>query len=1638
MRIRNILSGLALLLLTALPQGVLAQQQKISIVPTDRQVSYAARRTVTNSQEKKKDPLLDMMKNHRRQDKGWGWARQTRAFRPTLNNLLMKQAPIQITTEQLRRAAKEKAKAPYIPDDNHKHLIVNVIYNSIDENMDEGLFDLDVETGKLTLLAGDFIENYENYGFNGGGYIWNGKYRGVFYDDEYNIVSSGNQATVMEFSMDDWSLTNIFDVPYMSSMAVECATQFNADGTTSVLGQYWGVDQDGNLSLRYATLDDDGVLTTQFGKPATKHMMAMGVTKDGRLYGVAKDGNLYRIDRNTGEEILVGPTGLEDIEDYEGEYWIQSGEIDPRDDTFYWMVEHTKVYWTQLVAVNLETGKATSLIDFPGDVQSVGMVIAPQQRKNETPDMVTNLTASFAPLQNTGTGSFTAPAVSFDGKQLAADAQLCYHIYVNGVKQATADNHTTPGATVNFSISNNVKENAENTIRVTVSLGEDGEESLSATTTAWEGYGIPEAPKNVSMTFDETANTATITWEAPAKGDNAGVRGGTVDKVCYKVYRLVNGERTGIIPNGDALADDVRSVTYTLSEEDKAMTLADLSFAVEAWGAPWFVPTETLAGEAATTNSIIVGKGKETPYFVDFANNYYKINQKDFTIINSNNDSRSWVWCPPHYSGGKDLCGAVACSNYSGTTSMDDWFITPGIALQAGKTYHYKSYVHGPGANVNWYEFGEVWIGTDRTAESMTMPLVPATQITDYMYLEADFTVPEDGNYYFGIHSVSEPEQWEIALFDIYIGEKTEDAIDNMAPAAGVMAVTPVYGVTKTDDNGKTIYCGTADIQVTLPTEKTDGSALADGELLDVTVKATPMGDESQATAVTIAEYNGQVKGAVLSIKTGDLPSGEYAFSLQTACAEHRSPLVVKNAYVGWDNAVAIPTGMRGITSGSKLYVQFPEVNQPAGANGAYLPQITYRAYGGSKASQLSYYAEQGYDYVYDMIEPDGVSVNNKIAVPDFDAQEGMQYLWQWYVMAVSKNADGKNIYSQLVPIRTVVGEPAPAPVIETGEYEGILDAEINYELLETWNYYMNRGQVICGVSPVEDQFGFDVGKSWNIFSAFTGILSTHFKKVDLSTLTTPVFACDIIMEDAEAGMEIVLNGPDGKQAIYTQTVMDGAQHISIPLDEFRSWGWVQPTMRAVFNIAEEGDRIHDIFVDNVGIYDQLDCNLAVNGMEAPAEMKSGQEAVVNVTVMNMGQRPVSNYTVSLAEDGVTIMSETFKHALKPGEVQVVQFCYQPNTVTDYDMVGQEEAEKVLVATVDAEGDVKEDDNMAETAVTIAVNGGKKNSHPDHVVAQQTEGAVHVTWDFDFQQTAQVVTESFEDYELWYTGGVKSGAPEGFLGAWKLVDGDNKPTYTWEYLDLITPYAGEPQAFQVFNGELFKGTTKYYYWGLDAVSGDQYLVSMNPADGNYTPQPDDYLISPIVTGGSAVEFYYAALHNYPQGLEVLYSETGRDISDFKLLQTLDDATGSEWNLAYITLPATAKYFAIHHNKGSYRGYGLKIDDITYSSISAIDHFNIYVDGRLAGTSKEAAYAISETLENGKHRIAVTAVYADGTESIPAYADLDYTATGIQEILASGKPFDIYSVDGKLIRSRTHSTEGLKGVYVIDGKNVILK
>ena len=68
---------------------------------------------------------------------------------------------------------------------------------------------------------------------------------------------------------------------------------------------------------------------------------------------------------------------------------------------------------------------------------------------------------------------------------------------------------------------------------------------------------------------------------------------------------------------------------------------------------------------------------------------------------------------------------------------------------------------------------------------------------------------------------------------------------------------------------------------------------------------------------------------------------------------------------------------------------------------------------------------------------------------------------------------------------------------------------------------------------------------------------------------------------------------------------------------------------------------------------------------------------------------------------------------------------------------------------------------------------------------------------------------------------------------------------------------------------------------------------------------------------------------------------------------------------------------------------------------------------------------------------VTAVYTNGVESLPATAVITIT-TDIRQISADGQPVDIYTIDGRLVRSQAKSLEGLRGVYVVNGQKYMLK
>ena len=49
------------------------------------------------------------------------------------------------------------------------------------------------------------------------------------------------------------------------------------------------------------------------------------------------------------------------------------------------------------------------------------------------------------------------------------------------------------------------------------------------------------------------------------------------------------------------------------------------------------------------------------------------------------------------------------------------------------------------------------------------------------------------------------------------------------------------------------------------------------------------------------------------------------------------------------------------------------------------------------------------------------------------------------------------------------------------------------------------------------------------------------------------------------------------------------------------------------------------------------------------------------------------------------------------------------------------------------------------------------------------------------------------------------------------------------------------------------------------------------------------------------------------------------------------------------------------------------------------------------------------------------------------------STGVETAVGSGRPFDVYTVTGRKVRSQATSLKGLKkGVYIVEGKKVVVK
>ncbi len=278
----------------------------------------------------------------------------------------------------------------------------------------------------------------------------------------------------------------------------------------------------------------------------------------------------------------------------------------------------------------------------------------------------------------------------------------------------------------------------------------------------------------------------------------------------------------------------------------------------------------------------------------------------------------------------------------------------------------------------------------------------------------------------------------------------------------------------------------------------------------------------------------------------------------------------------------------------------------------------------------------------------------------------------------------------------------------------------------------------------------------------------------------------------------------------------------------------------------------------------------------------------------------------------------------------------------------------------------------APTGLDVALNGSSAT----------------ITWD---TQTITTVTIS-DDFEDHTYGTINSAGTVG----WTYIDGDGANTGTFNGVSYTN--GGSPMAFIVLDDEQMTGSSI-----VTAHSGDKYLgdaFARSSGWGGGSVQNNDWIISPELNYSENFTFsFYARSYSSSYSTEqfyAAYSTTGNSANDFTNLTNSAITTTTSWTLYSYTVPANAKYVAIHCVSNDQ--YIFCVDDITISGnvISGVAAVNLYDNGVLVASNITDGTYTANNLNAGQHCFSIRAVCSDNSESMAAHECVNVTSSGIDE------------------------------------------
>lgn len=499
--------------------------------------------------------------------------------------------------------------------------------------------------------------------------------------------------------------------------------------------------------------------------PEGMNWEALASDADGQLYAISSetDAALYKIDKTNGALNKIGNTGV-------SPYFSGSATIDSKTGRCFWSVS-PEDHKGALYEVDLNTGNATLIYNFPANAGVVGLVVPAPLAEAEAPAAPVDLSLDFPEGSLTGKVNFSIPSVTFGGT--AATGQVSYTVSVDNTLAVTGTSSFGASESVDVTIRD------AGTHTVDVVLSNEHGNSPKSVIKQFFGKDVPMAPTNVKASFE--GNKVTVTWNPVTES----VNGGYVDPA----------EITYTVRKGTAdIAEGIKGCSYS-ETFDVPDGLTVLKFSVQA----------NYAGKnSAYTSARDLVFGNIIPPYkqtFDSPSSLY-----EFVNVSP---SKGNIWEFKQNNFYKQDMPSV---KYSFTKDKDAWLITAPLKLEGGKAYKVDLDMFGTDTELT--ERIEIKAGRDATPDAMLQTVVEPTEssVPEAKHLSGFITTDDAGLYYLGIHAISDKDRWYVY-------------IDNLEISGGLSSSSPA-GITNLKLAPGLNGAKTVDIEFNAPDKDFTGNAL--------------------------------------------------------------------------------------------------------------------------------------------------------------------------------------------------------------------------------------------------------------------------------------------------------------------------------------------------------------------------------------------------------------------------------------------------------------------------------------------------------------------------------------------------------------------------------------------------------------------------------------------------------------------------------------------------------------------------------------------------------------------------------------------------------------------------------------------